>query len=411
MKKFFLLTFIFLSIFNYSSANFIFSTNLKQGDRSQDVKNLQIFLNSQPDTVITSNGPGSPGNETDYFGNLTKNAVIKFQNKYKSEVLTPVGLNNGTGFVGPLTRQKINSLSSKTVDSRSLSDALANNPSQSLLEALNIQTVNTRPNIPIRIDSVVPDNPSPGEIVNIYGHGFTQTSKVYLDEDQVSMDFVNDKNIKIRVPSNLVSPTAKVLSIKRNGIDTFLISPIYIFITNQKVANSNDPIMKNSLSEFRKFNQSYSRHISQEENNKDTKISLIENIKLKLNNINIFSKAHAQSLSLGGFGNIDYFGGYISGTTYCTCLYNLAVILDIEDIVTSDTITTAYSIIRGSKLRENYNIFSSNINVIGGFSKMNLECENLVTVYPMITCESSGDEADSVIDQKRGIGTAMSPSI
>jgi hypothetical protein len=81
-----------------------FNTNLSLGMRNMDVTRLQQFLKAQ--------GPGiyPSGLVTGYFGNLTKLAVIKFQEKYKSEVLTPAGLSKGTGFVGNLTRQKINSL-------------------------------------------------------------------------------------------------------------------------------------------------------------------------------------------------------------------------------------------------------------------------------------------------------------
>ena len=87
-----------------------FEKTLKSGQTSNDVKYLQIFLNSDPETQLAKSGPGSPGNETTYFGPLTKAAVIKFQEKYSEDILAPWNLTEGTGLVGKTTRDKINSL-------------------------------------------------------------------------------------------------------------------------------------------------------------------------------------------------------------------------------------------------------------------------------------------------------------
>jgi hypothetical protein len=69
-----------------------------------DVLCLQKFLKSQgseiyPEGLVTGN-----------FLSLTEVAVIRFQEKYARDILTPLGLDKGTGFVGEMTRTKINQL-------------------------------------------------------------------------------------------------------------------------------------------------------------------------------------------------------------------------------------------------------------------------------------------------------------
>lgn len=90
--------------------------DLRMGATGTDVAALQRFLNSDVDTRVAASGAGSPGNETNYFGPATHAAVIKFQNKYRADILTPVGLSTGTGYVGPSTRAKITSLGTAVVN-------------------------------------------------------------------------------------------------------------------------------------------------------------------------------------------------------------------------------------------------------------------------------------------------------
>ena len=88
----------------------VFITALRRGAEGPEVKCLQEILNQDEETRLIETGPGSPGSETKFFGPLTENAVIRFQEKYAEEVLEPWDLTEGTGYVGKTTREKLNSL-------------------------------------------------------------------------------------------------------------------------------------------------------------------------------------------------------------------------------------------------------------------------------------------------------------
>lgn len=71
-----------------------FTRALTLGSSGENVKCLQKFLNREG-FVIATRGPGSPGEETSYFGGLTRAAVVRWQLR-----------NNlpGTGYFGVLSR-------------------------------------------------------------------------------------------------------------------------------------------------------------------------------------------------------------------------------------------------------------------------------------------------------------------
>lgn len=83
---------------------FNFKTNLRRGDTGKAVANLHIALQKEGYAI----DKGEINNKR--FGDSTKSAVIGFQNKYASEVLTPLDKTSGTGFVGNTTRAKLNQL-------------------------------------------------------------------------------------------------------------------------------------------------------------------------------------------------------------------------------------------------------------------------------------------------------------
>lgn len=87
-----------------------FTKDLSFGLREDnEVRCLQELLKSKepllyPEGVVSGN-----------FFTLTQAAVVRFQEKYQSEVLAPVGFARGTGYVGSLTRKKLNEILTKSL--------------------------------------------------------------------------------------------------------------------------------------------------------------------------------------------------------------------------------------------------------------------------------------------------------
>lgn len=88
---------------------YTWTRDLSVGATGADVQQLQSFLNDNGQTVAAS-GAGSQGAETTYYGPLTASAVSAFQVAYAAQVLTPLGLTNGTGYFGPSSRAQANAL-------------------------------------------------------------------------------------------------------------------------------------------------------------------------------------------------------------------------------------------------------------------------------------------------------------
>lgn len=152
-----------------------FVRELKQGDRGEDVRRLQTILNSDSQTQIAFSGAGSPGQETEFFGTLTKGAVIRFQQKYATEILYPYGVYVGTGIVDEPTRTKLNSLSGNQVQTGGIPDT---NAFSTNLQTFNIQNFQPQEGFYVREPSsyVV----SPGETFYISGGGFDSSVQVAI---------------------------------------------------------------------------------------------------------------------------------------------------------------------------------------------------------------------------------------
>ena len=86
--------------------------SLGVGSSGDDVRQLQIFLNSNSETSIGNSGSGSSGRETNYFGSATLGALKKFQQLHETDILRPAGLSRASGFFGDQTIKKIRKICS-----------------------------------------------------------------------------------------------------------------------------------------------------------------------------------------------------------------------------------------------------------------------------------------------------------
>lgn len=91
-----------------STTAYQFTHNLQLNDTGEDVRQLQIYLNTHGFPVAAS-GAGSPGSETDYFGLATYKALVRLQDAHADDILTPIGLTAGNGYFGANTRAFVNS--------------------------------------------------------------------------------------------------------------------------------------------------------------------------------------------------------------------------------------------------------------------------------------------------------------
>ena len=223
-----LITFIIFSVVFYSNVFAAsFERNLKVGDSGQDVLSLQKILNASLSTEIALSGVGSPGNETAFFGNLTKIAVIKFQNLYAGDILTPSGLSQGTGFVGQATRSKLNKLMEGTSSSMQNSNTEATSAQASII--INPSSV---PNNPL-VKSLSGVVFAPGDTVTINGFHFATSSVVHLNNIVASSSVtVSSSTIKFPVPK---VTGVFYLWVSNGSVDSRVSTPIFIVVNDAQI--------------------------------------------------------------------------------------------------------------------------------------------------------------------------------
>jgi hypothetical protein len=123
-----------------------FTKTLKQGDRGNDVKILQAILNSDARTIVTTQGPGSPNNETTLYGTATKDAVKRFQALFITPELGSYAIPIANGVLGPKTRIFINAICNdeRFVSGNSSGQSIISTPVSSYTQSQNVNYTQNR---------------------------------------------------------------------------------------------------------------------------------------------------------------------------------------------------------------------------------------------------------------------------
>ena len=222
---------------------FSFTMDLSPGYTDADVIELQRVLNADVDTTIALQGEGSRGKETKYFGDKTKLAVIKFQEKHRDTILTPYGLTKGTGIVGKATRTKLNLLIGVMSTSDSVGVPESRGSSASTITTTTTTTTNTNTasencqfiELLISVDAIVPGQESTA--LGLFGcAGGTSTGKtprvdVKVNGKDSTVDISSPRNVTVSWTSSNVTSCASPNKTKPlSGSESFYVEESGTFV-------------------------------------------------------------------------------------------------------------------------------------------------------------------------------------
>ena len=176
----------------------LFSATLFFGQTSPSVFELQKILNRDPQTIVATAGPGSPGNETNYFGPATRDAVIRFQEAHAAQILIPNGLARGTGVVGPSTRALLNSLVAV-----SNADQNTANSFGQLFSAADMQNATAADTLMLAYPSSYSGRA--GDTLTLYGSGFaSRANTVHVGTYEIqNISSSNSSLLSFALPANM----------------------------------------------------------------------------------------------------------------------------------------------------------------------------------------------------------------
>lgn len=151
-------------------AQVLFSIPLALGMKGEEVRRLQEALAKDPEVY-------PEGLVTGYFGFLTLAAVTRFQEKYAEDVLAPIGLPAGTGFVGERTLGKLNELYASRTLAKAEPEPLSSEAPQGAKEEAPAPAPLLPPAPDLSAEALAEaDTTPPSAITSISSPGFTASS-------------------------------------------------------------------------------------------------------------------------------------------------------------------------------------------------------------------------------------------
>jgi hypothetical protein len=228
--------FMLLSSQNVYAEGGVFLRTLKMGMSGEDVRELQKFLNTDIETRVSLSGAGSLGNETTYFGPATHRALIAFQEKYRTEILSPLGLTQGTGVFGLKTRVHVLSKNKKRV-AQNVANTQPLPPSSFVAPTqttASVSPVNT-------VTSVVSTNPN---LKNLE-YAITEVKKIGVNEGVSSSDLA-------LVEQSLRAVSATSTDLTKKFLETVVTSKkqAHIDVLNTKLSVKPDSFLGKTLVRF-----------------------------------------------------------------------------------------------------------------------------------------------------------------
>ena len=247
--------------------SFQFTKDLSAGSSGNEVSELQKCLAKDPEIY-------PDGTVSGYFGNQTKAAVIAFQEKYKSEILTPNGLTSGNGKVLSSTRKKLNELcAAPNQETSTLSFTLITVEQESLVNVATILkeqwkelgieiNIETYDSSTLQQDIIKPRNYSMllfGEVLGAIPDPFPFWHSSQVEDPGLNLAEYKNKNVDKLLEDNRQSLDEEERKSKLEQAQeiivsdapaVFLYSPQYLYLVSENVRGINNKIIADSSKRF-----------------------------------------------------------------------------------------------------------------------------------------------------------------